>query len=133
MFLARYARRFLWTRKSERKKTTPVPIISAVKMSNPTTDSVNRLLLNEENKIVSFTRSWCTHCRELQSSGKLDKLANQYEGKLGVYDIDITHAPNIAIQHGAWNCHHFRLYKKNFKISERTSDNIEELISTHVL
>lgn len=48
--------------------------------------------------LVDFSATWCQPCKALAPT--IDAVAKEYDGKLGVYKIDIDAAPNTATHFG---------------------------------
>ena len=48
--------------------------------------------------LIDFSATWCQPCKALAPT--IDAVAEEYNGKLSVYKVDIDQAPNATTQFG---------------------------------
>ena len=66
------------------------------KVLHPTKDEFNKLL--EDGAVfVDFYADWCGPCKML--APELDKLADNYDGKLKVVKINVDHERDLAMKY----------------------------------
>lgn len=58
----------------------------------------DELISKEKYVLIDFWATWCAPCRML--APVIDKIADQYEGKLVVGKVDIDEEQDIAIRYG---------------------------------
>ena len=66
--------------------------MSAIEMNNELFE--NKVLGGNEPVLVEFWAPWCVYCRRLAPA--LDKIAQQYAGKLMVAKVNIDDEPILA-------------------------------------
>lgn len=60
-------------------------------------DFEEKVLQASEPVIVDFWAPWCGYCRRL--SPVIDRMAEEYEGKIRVAKLNIDEAPQLTEQH----------------------------------
>ena len=68
--------------------------MSAIEMNNELFE--NKVLGGNEPVLVEFWAPWCVYCRRIAPA--LEKVAQQYEGKVKVAQINIDDEPVLAAQ-----------------------------------
>ncbi len=58
------------------------------------TNFESEVMKNPELTLVDFWAEWCGPCRALAPT--IDSLADQYEGKIKVYKLNVDENPNAA-------------------------------------
>jgi thioredoxin 1 len=58
------------------------------------TNFESEVMKNSELTLVDFWAEWCGPCRALAPT--IDSLADQYEGKIKVYKLNVDENPNAA-------------------------------------
>ena len=66
--------------------------MSAIEMNNELFE--NKVLDGSEPVLVEFWAPWCVYCRRIAPA--LDKVAQQYSGKLTVAQVNIDEEPILA-------------------------------------
>ena len=66
--------------------------MSAIEMNNELFE--NKVLGGNERVLVEFWAPWCVYCRRIAPA--LDKIAQQYAGKLMVAKVNIDDEPILA-------------------------------------
>lgn len=62
------------------------------------TNFETNVLKSDKLTIVDFWAEWCGPCRMIAPS--VEAIAEQYEGKAGVYKMDVDNNPNVPQQFG---------------------------------
>ncbi|PLX19291.1 MAG: thioredoxin [Candidatus Muiribacterium halophilum] len=56
------------------------------------------LVKNKETMVIDFYADWCGPCKMLTPI--VEELATEYEGKVGVYKVDVDQTPELAQMFG---------------------------------
>jgi thioredoxin 1 len=48
--------------------------------------------------LVDFSATWCQPCKALAPT--IEKVAEEYDGRLNVYNVDVEEAPEVAGEYG---------------------------------
>jgi len=62
------------------------------------TQEFDDLLMKEKFVLVDFWATWCAPCRML--APVIDKIADQYDGKLAVVKVDVDEQQELSIRYG---------------------------------
>jgi thioredoxin 1 len=73
--------------------------------------------------LVDFSAEWCGPCKAILPT--IEKLANEYKGRVGVYSIDIDKSPRIAARSGVMSVPTLILYKQG-KVVDRVVGAVSE-------
>lgn len=83
--------------------------------------------------LVDFWASWCGPCTAV--APLVDKIANEYEGKLKVVKVNTDENPDLASSYGVMSIPTLALFKKG-KVIERVTGfdpgSIEEMVKKGV-
>jgi thioredoxin 1 len=52
----------------------------------------------EKGVLVDFWATWCGPCKMLRPT--IDEIAEEYEGKIDVYSVDVDEEPDLAARFG---------------------------------
>jgi len=66
--------------------------------------------------LVDFTATWCGPCKALAPI--VEKLADEYEGKIRVGKVDIDDAPNTAQKYGVRSVPTVMVFKNGEKVAQ---------------
>ncbi len=74
-----------------------------------TTKEFDDLLANEKFVLVDFWATWCAPCRMI--APVIEKLSEQYEGKITVAKVDVDQQQELSIRYGIQSIPTVILYK----------------------
>jgi thioredoxin 1 len=78
----------------------------------------SEVLKSDVPVLVDFTATWCGPCKALAPI--IDKVADEFEGKVKVGKVDIDDAPAIATKYGIRSVPTVLVFKNG----EKTSQNV---------
>ena len=64
---------------------------------------------SDQAVVVDFWAPWCGPCRALGPT--IDKVANQYAGKVKVGKLNVDEAPDVAVKYGVTNIPRVLIFK----------------------
>jgi thioredoxin 1 len=73
------------------------------------TQEFDELLAKEKFVLVDFWATWCTPCRMI--APVIEKLSEQYEGKITVAKVDVDQNQELSIRYGISSIPTVILYK----------------------
>lgn len=78
--------------------------------------------------LVDFTATWCGPCKALAPI--VEKLADEYEGKIRVGKLDIDDAPQTAAKYGVRSVPTVMVFKNGQKVAQHVGlTNREKLVA----
>jgi thioredoxin 1 len=84
--------------------------------------------------LVDFTAVWCGPCKMLDPVVK--QLANEWEGKVKVFKLDVDDSPNLALDYQVMGVPTLMLFKNGQPIERVTGyqpkDRLEKKFSPHI-
>lgn len=73
--------------------------------------------------MIEFFAPWCPHCQRM--GPVVDKLAGEYEGKVGILSVDVDASPMAAQKYGVRGIPTF-VFIKDGKVKETVSGEMPE-------
>ena len=73
--------------------------------------------------LIDFAAEWCSPCKAMNPI--LDRLSQQYLGKLEIFSVDIDKSPDLAVRHGVMSVPTFLLFREG-KAVERIVGAVSE-------
>jgi len=90
----------------------------------------SEVLKSDTPVLVDFTATWCGPCKALAPI--IDKLADEYEGKVKVGKLDIDESPEITAKYGVRSVPTVMVFKGGQKIASNagltTRDKLIKLL-----
>jgi thioredoxin 1 len=84
--------------------------------------------------LVDFTAVWCGPCKMLDPVVK--QLANEWEGKVKVFKLDVDDSPNLALDYQVMGVPTLMLFKNGQPVERVTGyqpkDRLEKKFSPHI-
>ena len=84
--------------------------------------------------LVDFWAEWCGPCRALGPT--IDALAQDYDGKVGVYKMNVDENPNVPTQFGIRGIPTVLLFKNGQKVDQVVGavprSALEDMIKKHL-
>ncbi len=78
--------------------------------------------------LVDFTATWCGPCKALAPI--VEKLADEYEGKVRVGKLDIDDAPGVAAKYGVRSVPTVMVFKNGQKVAQHVGlTNRDKLVA----
>jgi thioredoxin 1 len=78
--------------------------------------------------LVDFTATWCGPCKALAPI--VEKLADEYEGKIRVGKLDIDDAPGVAAKYGVRSVPTVMVFKNGQKVAQHVGlTNRDKLVA----
>lgn len=89
------------------------------------TDGAFEKALSKYNKaaMIDFFASWCPHCQRMDPV--VDKLAGEYEGKVGIMAVDVDASPRAAQKYGVGGIPTF-VFIKDGEVTDTVSGEMPE-------
>ena len=89
-------------------------------------DFESEVLKAEVPVLVDFWAPWCGPCR--MAGPVLDKIANEYNGKVKVCKVNVEDQRQVAIDNGIMSIPTFNFYKNGELVDQMTgvTDNYED-------
>lgn len=79
------------------------------KISKLSVGEFDNLIRQDKPVLIDFTANWCVPCKML--SPVIEKIADQYDGKVTVAKVDIDEQQDLAIKYGIMNIPTVILFK----------------------
>ena len=87
------------------------------------TNEFNEILENNNVVVVKFSATWCNPCKTMEPI--LEDIANKFEGKIKVVDIDVDDSSEITTQYRIKNIPTI-IYFKNGEAKDKTVGALSE-------
>ena len=87
------------------------------------TKEFNEILENNNAVVVKFSATWCGPCKTMEPI--LEDIANKFEGKIKVVDIDVDDSSEITTQYRIKNIPTI-IYFKNGEAKDKTVGALSE-------
>lgn len=87
------------------------------------TKEFNEILENNNVVVVKFSATWCNPCKTMEPI--LEDIANKFEGKIKVVDIDVDDSSEITTQYRIKNIPTI-IYFKNGEAKDKTVGALSE-------
>jgi len=92
------------------------------------------VVLSDRLVLVDFGATWCGPCKKLHPI--MRELANDYEGKIKVFEVDVGDSPQTAMKYGVTSVPQLLFFKEG-KVKETIvgllpKSKIEEKIERHL-
>ena len=59
--------------------------------------------------LIDFSAEWCGPCKAMMPV--IQRVSDQYDGKLQIFTVDIDKSPELAMRHGVMSVPTFLLFK----------------------
>ncbi|MDW5299936.1 MAG: thioredoxin [Sedimentibacter sp.] len=94
----------------------------------------DELLAKEKFVLVDFWAAWCAPCRMI--APVIEKLANQYEGKLAVAKVDVDSNEELSIRYGIQSIPTVILFKEgkiaSKEIGVKPMSSFTKMLDSHI-
>lgn len=98
------------------------------------TKEFDELLAKEKYVLVDFWATWCAPCRMI--APVIEKLAEQYNGKITVAKVDVDQQQELSIRYGIQSIPTVILYKNGKieakEIGVKPLNSFTKMLDTHI-
>lgn len=123
--MIRFLGGFLFQQKPSIKKNC------VVKIKNPTQTQLDKILLNQKNKLIAFTTNWSIESQKMKEHRELERIAQSFHD-LAVYEVDVTSSPLIVKSQNISTFPDVRFLKKNLQVYRPANATLFDVLKAYI-
>jgi len=102
-----------------------------VKIVNPTPNQLDKILLNQKNKLIAFTTNWSIESQKMKEQRELERIAQSFHD-LAVYEVDVTSSPLIVKSQNISTFPDVRFLKKNLQVYRPANATLFDVLKAYI-